>query len=199
MCNSRLAFKDKKKIYRICQSVRYRYPHQGQFQGTNVMSPSRELGRDVHSRLLGAGPSRLQRSAAEGVLGVWPGSSGDLGGRTYWHTGLPHSRRHRRRNTPRPETGHERTPRCTALPGQAGRNRAQPAAPGPHAASPRPWSVGNGHLRPARPSGTEPVPASTAATLGLISIVERSKLGLGRGTCPWSPSWEGDTGRRVYF
>lgn len=45
-----------------------------------------------------------------------PGGRGLCGG-THWRTGLPRSRRHRRRNTPLPGTGHARTARCTALPG----------------------------------------------------------------------------------
>lgn len=55
-------------------------------------------------------------------------ASRGLCGGTHWRTGLPRSRRHRRRNTPLPGTGRARTARCTALPGW-GRRMCTDASP----------------------------------------------------------------------
>lgn len=99
-------------------------------------------------------------------------------GRTHWHTGLPHSRQRRRRNTPPPGTGRARTARCTALPGGWGRSSAR----SPGRAAPRaPQGVGKGQrdqtpLRDGTPQGFRLLPHGVS---GSVSIVERSRLALG--------------------
>lgn len=160
---------NKSMVCSICHFPWCKYPYHGPFQATNITEHG--TGKRCVQQAIVRWPrsSTLSRGPWEGPAywGPWV--------RTHWHIGLPRSRRHRRRSTPLPGTGHARTACCTALQDGAGGDCAQPQAWTPCCPSQarlrtrRDWpTIERSTLRD---SGMEATGLPTAAPVGIFGLI----------------------------